>query len=256
LKRRFNYTGRKTIPKDKISITLNKEGNNTKSFQADLKFERSNFPNNAVVYVEAYHKTENKRYNFGTIWNIIQPINTSLSDLAYIEDLKFRVLVVDETSVHGRIIAHADKIKPVSSRGKKSILPVRFCDLGQQIWRVVYSGDEDSPVLELNENIPGIHIIAKNDPQFTMLVYPAVIREILKHMVFIERIDSISDPSTEWHKDWLDFVRKILPNDFPENLDEDDFDNDDILHWIDKVIEEFCNNRNEWSEYVMQVGEG
>jgi hypothetical protein len=54
-----------------------------------------------------------------------------------------------------------------------------FPDLGNEIWRVEYEGEEGSPILIINKRIPNIQNIAKQDAQFLIYVYPQVIREVL-----------------------------------------------------------------------------
>lgn len=256
MKRRFNYTGRSRIPRQKISVILNKDGESAKSFTATIDLNGMNLPREAKVYVEAYHKTDVRRYDFGTVDDIIPPRNTGLATLAYSQNLKFRVLVVDESGHHGLILAHADRIKLVSDVDTKSILPVEFRDLGKQIWLIEFAGDEDAPILVVNKNIPNIENMAKSNPQFILHVYPAVIREVLTHMIFVDRVDSLSDPSVDWHGDWVNFARKILPGAGPpEVLDpqSDNFVEEDVMDWINKVVEEFCASRNEWSSYISQL---
>jgi len=254
LKRRFNYTGRKKIPREKISIILNKDGDLVRSFDATLYLNDMALPSDAKVYIDAYHKTESSRFDFGTIGNTIPPRDTKLGS-PYVENLNFRILVVDESGQHGRILAHIDGIKPAADTERKPILPVEFDDLGQQVWHVEYTGDEGAPVLFLNETIPNIRNIAKANPQFIIYVYPAVIREVLSHMI-LEGVDSPSDPSIDWHGDWLLFARRILPGEGPpEVLDTKDgrFSLDDAKEWIDQVVEEFCASRKEWREYLKQL---
>lgn len=257
MKRRFNYTGRMRIPRERISIILNKNGDTIKSFTVDIDLTGLNLPSNAKVYVEAYHRTENKRFDFGTVENITSPINTSLAELAYTENLKFRVLVVDESLQHGLILAHADKIRPELATDKRSILPVEFRDIGHQIWRIDFSGEEGAPILIFNRHIPNIENIARSDARFFMFVYPVVIREVLTHMIFIDGIESVHDPSIEWHKEWLDFIKRILPDPPPDILDprDDAFDEDAVNSWIDRVIEEFCATRKEWYEFLDRLEE-
>ena len=260
MKRRFNYTGRSRIPQEKISIILHRDGDSIRSFNATIDVNDMKLPPDAKVYIDANHRTEIRRFDFGTVKKIVPPPDTGLSGLAYGENLKFRVLVVNESGQHGLILAHADRVRPVSDVDKKPILPVYFSDLGQQIWRVGYIEYENAPALIINRNIPNIENIAKSDPQFIMYVYPAVIREVLAHMVFIDGVESPSDPSIDWHIDWLDFTKKIIPGAvIPGILNPKDegFENEDAERWINSVVEEFCVSRNEWREYIKQLrGEG
>ena len=258
MRRRFNYTDRSRIPQERISINLNRDVNSIKSFNAEIDLNDMNLPDGAKVYVEAYHKTEVSRYDFGLVRNIIPANNTDLANLAYSENMKFRILVVDEASEHGLILAHADRIKPTSDTDKKPILPVDFKNIGQQIWKVDFSGDEGSPALVINSNIPNIENIARSDPQFIMYVYPAVIRQVLTHMSFVDGVESSYDPPIEWHKDWLDFSKKIIPGDNPPKIlhpKKDNFEPEEVKNWIDRIVEEFCAGRNEWNLYISSLME-
>jgi len=260
MKRRFNYTGRGRIPREKISIILNRDGNSAKSFSANIDLTGMNFPPDAKVYVEAYHRTEVSRYDFGTAENILPDESCELTTLAYGENLKFRILVVDETEQCGLILAHADRIKIVSEVDKKPILPVDFRDIGQQIYLVEFTGDEGSPVLIINSKIPNIENIARSDPQFIMHVYPTVIKEVLTHMIFVDGIESFFDPPIDWHRDWLKFSERVLPIENPPeilNPEDTNFEAEDVESWVNRVVEEFCASRSEWSLYISQLmGEG
>lgn len=250
MKRRFNYTGRKKIYREYISLFLNRDNEDIKSFSLELDLEKMNFKQDYKIYVEVYNKTDAKRFDFGTTGKKITPSDTSLSDIAYYRNIKFRILIVDETGKHGRIIAHADRIIPETDTEIIPILPVDFEDLGKQVWKISFSDIEGAPILILNKNIPNIETIPKTDPQFFMYIIPTIIREILFYIYFVEKIDSTQDPSIEWHKNWLNYAKNILPNENPPE-NNDDSSQFEIIVWIDKVIEEFCYNyNNKWDSFV------
>lgn len=256
MKRRFNYTGRKKIPRDRIIVTINKNGDRVISAHVKLALQEMNLPQDAVVYVEAYERmVESRICSLGTLndGNVAATLN--LFETGYRENLKFRIYVVDRVGTSGLILAHADRIKPERDIDRKAILPVAYRDIGQQIWKVIYDEPGGSPLLLLNSRIPNIETIAKNDPQFIMFVYPSVFREILTHMVFIDHVDSLSEPQVDWHRDWLTFANTILHEDPPQgilSIDEKVSDKEDAEKWIHRVIEEFCNHRIEWSNYIHQ----
>lgn len=257
MKRRINHTGRKRIELDRISITVNRTDHMLESFDAVIKLDDMELPGAAKVYIEAYHRQDLVRYDFGTVGNIVRPDDTGLADLAYHEDLRFRVMVVDETDECGLIRAMADRIKPSGIIQKRSILPVEFCDLGRQVWKVNYDGDE--PVLVLNERVPNIHNLARTDPRFHLYVYPAVVRDIFTHMFFVDRINDLDDPPQEWHNNWLMFARRFLIDETwtQLQLQGDWFDPADVLTWIDKLVEEFCSSRSrEWLKLLSLEGVG
>lgn len=250
MKRKFNYTGRKRIPREKIFVALNQFRGSIQSFVATLDLEDMELPSDAKIYVEAYHRTEFRRFDFGTVGKVTPPASTRL-DIGYAESLRFRVLVVE----NGIVLASAERIRPISEGDTRSILPVDMDDLGQQIWRVDYSGEEDSPVLVLNKNILNILNTAKLDPQFFFHVFPTAIKEILTHMVFMDGVDDMEDPSIDWHRDWLEFSKKFsggLPqclNPKADNFTEEVAE--EVEEWIDNVVKEFCAAYpGRWAEYI------
>jgi hypothetical protein len=249
--RRFNYTRRKRIPLDRISIHVTRTDHMLESFDAVIRLDDMGLPDLAKVYTEIYHRTDLARYDFGTVGNIVRPEDTGLSQLAHHEGLRFRVMVVDESGECGLILAIADKVRPSGIVEKRSILPVEFRDLGRQVWKVNYDGDE--PVLLLNERIPNIHNLARTDPCFHLYVYPAVIRDIFTHMFLVDGLNDLDGPLMEWHSNWLKFAGRFLPDDAwtQLQLQDDSFASADVLRWIDKLVEEFCSSRTrEWFKLI------
>lgn len=252
MKRRFNYTNRLKIKQEYINLKLLSKDKIYHSFDLELNLQDFNFPSNAKIYIDAYHSTERKRYDFGTVNKFTKPEDLSLSNLAYTDNLQFRLLVVDDTEINGLILAHADRIKP-KQETRKSILPVSFEDIGQQVWMIKYDGFEGSPILILNNKIPNIQNIAKSNPQFFLFVYPIVIREIVNHIIFIDNIDDINDIEIEWHGDWIKFLKLINPNiEIPKtlNVNAQDFDIEEYTFWLNKIVDEFCMLRKEWKEFI------
>lgn len=249
MKRRFNYTGRKKLAKDAVKIFINKANGKPKSIDVTLNLNEKKYPEDTKIYLDAYHKTERKRFDFGKICKIAYPEDLTIDDLAYADNLMFRLMLIDESGEHGKIIAHADRIKPDDEGDKKSILPVRFDDLGQQIWKLEFTGEEGGPILCINNKIPPLENIVRSDPIFFMYVFPAAIREILMHMIFIDTIENPDDPAVTWQADWLKFAKMILPYEPVPELDPNKIGEvkEDIINWIDQIVEEFCNSRSqEW----------
>jgi hypothetical protein len=259
MKRRLNYTGRKKIERENVSINFIRKNGAIVAFTFN-KLDLSNLklPSEAKVYVEVYYRTDLKRFDFGTAGSISYPSYCDLKDMAYPENVKFRILVVNPAD--GKLLAHADRISPEEPAERKTILPVEFSDLGNEIWRVEYEGDEGSPILVINRRIPNIQNIAKQDSQFMMYVYPQVIREVLTHMVFVDRVDSATEPSTDWHGEWLNFIRQ-LGVESPETLinDDENFskeDKEDALRWINSAVKAFCDSySNKFEDYIHKMEE-
>ena len=155
MKRTLNYTNRKRITREQISIIPNREQGVIKSFDASIQLTGIELPDDAIIYVEAYHRTDLARFCFSTVGNPAPPEVTDLSHLSRSENLGFRVLVVDESSERGLILAVVDGIFPIAEgkdiSRKREILLVERKDLGRQVWRLAY-GDR-LPTLQINNNI-------------------------------------------------------------------------------------------------------
>lgn len=256
MKRRFNYTERKRITQNRLSVRIVRDNGQKATFDASVDLKDMELPDEASVYLEAYHQHELARYKYGEVKAPAPEGDNDLSALARYENLLFRILIVDESGKNGLLLASAEKIQPVDAeRGKlyrKSILPVDFQDLGRQVWTLAY--DDDSPVLRVNINIPNIKSVAKTDPRFFIHIYPAVVREILTHMIFIDGVDDPEEPELDWHKDWLCFAKQVNPNINPPgtfNRSQQGFDSAEVAGWIDQVVNEFCASRGgEWRKYI------
>jgi hypothetical protein len=253
VKTTLNYTGRKRIEREMISINVTRHNGQVVCFILNkLDVQGLALPPDAKVRVEAYYRTELKAFEFGTVANITPPLSTDLTDMAYRVNLKFRILVVDPSDK--KVLAHADRIVPDEPAERKPILDVEFKDLGNQMWQVEYEGDEGRPVLCINKSIP--EEIARRDAQFMVHVYFAVLKEILTYMVFVEEVTSVEEPAVEWHTDWLQFSRNlgITP---PEVLDhaEQGFDKDKALEWINEVVAKFSDTlSSKFAEYLQKLG--
>lgn len=253
MKRRFNYTDRKRITKDMIKININRTDGMIKSINASINIDPKHYDQDDKVFIVAYHKTDRKRFDYGRINEIKEPDDLSVDELAYTDNLKFRVMIISDKTERGLIAGHADRVRPDDEIEKKSILPVSFVDLGQQIWKLDFNDSGGGPILNINKNIPFITNVSKTDPLFFMYVYPAVIKEILHHMIFFDGVENVDDPPIEWHADWLKFSKIILPNLAPPSTlqpDEEDFNSELTISWIDDIVDEFCSGRKEWVEYI------
>ncbi|MBL7086716.1 MAG: hypothetical protein ISS28_06430 [Candidatus Cloacimonetes bacterium] len=250
--RRFNYTNRVKIPHQNIKIFCGQD--DPSSFSAEIDINDYEFPEYAKVYIEAGHRTDYKRFNFGTVKNITPQEKTTLKELTYIEKLRFKILIVDETGRNGIILGKAESISPVSNSDRESILSVKFEDIGREVWNLNFDQAEGEPLLIINNKI--IENIAKSSPIFFMFVYPVVFREILLKMLIIDGVDDINNPSRKWQSNWLKFALRINPRDFTDidfSRDLELEEKDMVLNWIDDTISEFCNKRNEWDEFIEKI---
>lgn len=247
--RRFNFTGRRRITRDRISITLTVKNGRAENFKATLDMEDLDGPEfeNARVLVDACHRIDVKRYDFGAVKNLIHP-NTDLDFLKDCgENLRFRVLVVDPSS--RRILASAEKIRPMRVGGRP-LLDVYFVDLGQRAWKLEFVGD-GAPRLLVNKCIP--KHFPTSQPEFITYILPAVLQQILSHIIFVDEIGDIEEDDTDWRNEWLDFAKLYSREEVPI-LDKEDehFDEDEVESWIEDVVEDFCASKtgDAWREFL------
>jgi len=157
--------------------------------------------------------------------------------LPFADNLKFRIIVSDPSSL--LLLAKGEGFSPKEDSDSKPLLPVQFEDLGNRVWSVIYEGDFGSPILLINKQLPNIEKIARNDFEFFVYVYPAVIREVLNHMIFCDHLETIEDTPNEWHRDWLNFCKKLGEEPVKELIWGDRFDEKNAYDWVEQVVEAF-----------------
>jgi len=252
--RKFNYTGRKRIPRSRVSIVIIAQDKVPPSFEASLDLGGLKLPDSAEVFVEAYRRSFFKRFAFGTVSRLVPPPDRVLSELDSKAMVMFRVKVVD-TKDTGRILAVAEKIVPRREEDEPAdkicILPVDFVDLGHLVWRLDLEGDW--PILQLNRKIEDIREIARTDSFFLSLVYPEVVSQILHKIVVVEdHTDPTSDPE-DWMSQWLKFTRSELGvmNIPPSGESEPVIQ--EKLKWVEDATEAFCSNNKMLDRFVQAV---
>ncbi|WDF78406.1 hypothetical protein PQ469_00100 [Mucilaginibacter sp. KACC 22773] len=231
--RKFNYTGRVKIPERQTKIKLFENGSYP-YFNAYLDLQELKFPIHARIFVEAYFASNFLRFDYGTIGQIKAPAQTSLIDLPNIEQVRFRVKIVDDSGVHFKIIGISDNIYPdgiANDDNRRSILPVSFEDIGSQIWKVVFRAMGPVLILNCETKYPGIRNLIKSNQFFLGLIYPTAIRFILQRIVDDELFDS-----DDWGANWITFTREVLGvYSTPDSSDDGDMD-----EWIDEVVSSYC----------------
>ena len=233
---RINRTGRRRIHKRDIGLRLREaEPGQAPIFDLDLRLARYDFPTDARVRVEAARGNASQRWDFGTVGNLTPPPELERRLTEVPAGVRFRVFVVAADG-SGRLLGHAPAIRP--ELPLSSLLPLEEADLGAEVWRVHFDGEDGNPVLQVNENIRGISEAVRHDPTFRSLVIPEVFRTILTRMVLIDRPDW-TDQDGPW-VDWIKTASAYLPNVEPVQLSADGrfvaADVESACEWIDKVV--------------------
>jgi hypothetical protein len=220
-------------------------GNEPPAFDAKIRLDGLGLPENARVYVEAYHKASYMRFDFGSVGEIRPPDNRHLTDIDAGASALFRVKVIDETGEHGQSLAEADGLSPLdgeqTAANREPLLPVMTEDLGHAVWKLDF--EDDRPVLVLNRRIEDIHLIARGDDHFFSLVYPSVVQRILLQILQVEEHYDPDGDADDWRCQWLGFVCQ-LPGVGPPPKPERDEEVEQLwqrhMEWIDRVTGAFC----------------
>jgi hypothetical protein len=237
--RQFNYTKRRRIPPSSVRIDVRKQGFDAPVFDANINLDGLKLPDAANVFVEAYYKASYQRFDFGTVGKLSPPEKRVLDEVERGSAIFFRVKVVDQTEVEGKLLAELDDIAGAEggdeSTSRYCILPVNFKDLGEQVWRLDFSGNR--PVLEV-ANFVGAEGFVRNDPLFFSLVYPEAVRQVLRHYLLDQEAEF--EPTHETPEGmWALFVLSFFP-DTPPTAAEDET-GEGREEWIESVVEAFCN---------------
>jgi hypothetical protein len=218
-------------------VYLRPNGNGVAEFDAQLSLGPYDLPPESLVSIEAYRQTSWMRFTCGTVGQLTLPHDRKLTEFDTHDGVLFRGRVTASSEPEGLLLAEADQIQPKApdeaDEKRISLLPAKpDCDLGEELYRVDL--EEDRPSLLINSRLGDWRAVAR-DPVFISLVYPAAMREILKHSLRIEgHFDS--EDMTDWKSQWLYFAQSLAgvgsvpPEDRPDLVDD----------WINDAVSAFC----------------
>lgn len=205
--RRFNYTNRLRIRRKDVQIKVRNDGGQL-VFDADLSaLAGYELPPEGLVFVEAYRQASWMRFGFGQVGAITPAQNRILSQFDTADGIKFRVKVTSHTDIH-TLLAEADAINLSGSEqrdGERTpLLPVKPERLGDEIYRLDFSGQDGRPLLLINTEAGNYADIGRA-PVFVSLVYPAVLREILIRVLLVDEHDD-DNSLHDWRSQWVRFA--------------------------------------------------
>ncbi len=210
MKRTFNYTGRRSIARKDVSVTVRADGE-AWTFDADLRLAHYNFPHNGEIWVEAHRQNLWMQWSWGTISAMRVPANRRLTEFDVPDGVLFRVRVVQPPGQESRkLVGEVDGIQPVRAgeaddRRRPLIVPVPDA-LDQELWKLDF--EHEPPQLLVNRDaLPSWKDLARS-PQFIALVYPEVLRRILAR-VLLEDNWSEDDDDGDWQSDWIRFASNL-----------------------------------------------
>jgi hypothetical protein len=240
-KRRINSTGRKKISQDKVELRiLSAVSGEPLKAKIGIDLESLELPASAAVSVEAYHRSTAMRFDCGTVGNKKIPEILSLNELDQAGGVLFRIKIVDQEDQPGKILASADRVRPSiegEHLGRKSIFPVDYRDLGQEVWRVDIN-DDAGPFLLLNSKIPALMHRIHENPLVAGALLPAAFRIVLLHLA--HNPSEEDEDGAGWKAEWKRFCSEGLGvEDDPEDLEDDDARE----LWVDDAVRRYCETR-------------
>ena len=234
---------RKTIATSFIGIEIIEE--TPRRFKMGLKTNKSGFPRfpkTAKVVLDATcaGSEDVQRFEFGTIGRIVPKQELCFKDKLAEKDrnIIFTLKIIDTSEEIGRILGigriSAGKAKTGIPEGKQGILPiVPSEDLGEELWRVKFDGNDHVFLLVNNTVDKGLPERFATNVTIRSLVFPAVVREILTK-AFIENEFDPDDEGGGWQTNWTQFAKK-----FDSDISSVDT-KEEREEWIERVVDEFC----------------
>lgn len=226
----INHTGRRKLNRNEVQISLREIPASAPDFDASFSFKAGTLPDNAAVFVEAYHRNTLQRFDFGTVGETKPPTNTVLDELDLSGPVLFRVRIVDQAENKGQLIASASALRAEGDddeERRSSLIVVRSIPMDEQIWRMSFE-DNNKPELLINNRIPDAIGQIKSNHLFQALILPAAFRETLVWFIWNGEID---DDSVQ--QEWISFA-EMLGGDRPKGDDASE-----QLNWIDEVVDSF-----------------
>lgn len=237
MRRRLNYTERKLIKASDVIIAL--DGAGPISWNAEIKPACfADLPKDANIIIEVVRKHSFMLFECGTVGEYFLPEDRKLVDIAGAEYAKFRLKIVDNNS--GKILATTNKLQPETGE-KHTLLPVIESDLGDEIWKLDFSSDEVE--LHINNKIDTSY----NKGQMGRSLYsPAVFREVLFYIIFVEQHEYSENPdqkSDDWQDNWLEFASSYNSDKYPGPYNSSNNSGkglEQMLEWIEACVKAFC----------------
>lgn len=209
MKRTLNFTGRKALGREHVSLRLIRPDTGPPTFSASFTgLAGLGLPPTAAIKVVPYAGSSSMRFDFGTVGLPLLPADASLGDLDVGATVLFDVRIIDESEAVGRILASARQLRPGSdddAADRKSLLPVETADLGELLWKLD-APDGAPPVLQLNSRIPGAIGRLRTDPLMQGCILPVAIGILVDRVLDPESADT---DDLEWVQDWRTWISDV-----------------------------------------------
>jgi len=238
MKRTFNFTGRKKIDRQDVTVTVSDQ-NGLMYFDAEPRLASYQFPHNAEVWLEAHRQNLWMQFPWGSVSALHPPTDRKLEEFDVSDGILFRVRVVQpQGQEHHKLLGEVDgvhfvKIGEPTDRRRSLITPIPET-LDQLLWKLDLEGDQ--PRLLVNKDAKPSYRDLVKSPYFYSLVYPEVLRRILNHVLIHPGQWVEDDDDDGWESDWMKFSRQLGAA-WPPPLVEM---KEDRAAWIDDAVAAFA----------------
>ena len=206
--------------------------------QIKLDNYRSKLPRNSEIFLIASSAFEEKRIFLGEIENVVSNREESLSEFAT-ESVFLRLFIVDKNDA--QILASCEKpcIIDELHSSKKSLFAIQYLDLGEQLWSLKISEDDNQKPRILLHNNPALQLktkIDQKDSLFKITILPASFESVLFHLCLNPVVElGISS----WKREWREYC-ELKEIEFPNEEHSDEYSSEEIdqlLKWAKNSTE-------------------
>lgn len=260
--KRLNFTGRVKIKQSSVSLKIINSGTPNVAFSCSVDLNEYKFPDDAEVYIDVYRGSYiRKRFQFGTVKSTKPLVNIEIREFKDFPVFNFKLFVVDTRKGFKQILGLTSPFNSFydgSFNSEKSLLPVKYVNNINQIWKIDY--ETERAILLLNSEKRNMPDLIKNDKFFRYTVLPAAFREILFKLFIVEGVPEDEEENDSYKGKWLSFIVNRL--DCKDDLqlltrgdeDDSDIDSKSQLEAIERIVDTFC--KKVFSDYNASVLRG
>lgn len=189
MKRTFNYTKRKKINREDVSIAIVRPNSLPEVKVLKLDIHRLRLPVTGQVWLEIETgRVGLVRHPLGTVGSLDLSPSYSINERD-LGNIRFRIkIVTHELGSAGKVLAEVDRLALTDDGNVQSLLEVKPSDdLGQRIWKLEIS--ESGPELLINTGVVDWREVGQS-ALFQALVFPEAVYEIYKWVATYEDYDS------------------------------------------------------------------
>lgn len=233
--RTFNYTGRKKIERENISISIVEHKNSILKLTVDLDLSSYGFNVDSLVYLENQKGARFSRILLSRYQPRIVLQDVEIDQIEDLSDLQLFIKVVDPNSK--KLIGLATRIKLDLADNKDGrrvgIFEVKSIDLTSAgvLWRV--DCEDGIYTLQLEKELGPKESVVRGDI-FRQYILPAAAREVFLRIIHSGDWSNVDNPDEASNADlWMKLAGDLGVGPFDRDHSND---TDLVFEWVDEVI--------------------